>query len=127
MNEDFVEEVRRVGAGNSGRSSQPSGFEDSSGIAVNLNLARRLRPTKFSEIIGQDIPVRMLMNSLFLDKLFPVYLFSGQRGTGKTSTARIFAAALNCELLDEFRSDPKKKIPCGNCDSCRRIFSGTKF
>ena len=56
-----------------------------------LNLARKWRSKNFDQIIGQELSVKMLRNSLYLDQLFPVYLFSGQRGCGKTSTARIFA------------------------------------
>ena len=91
----------------------------------NLNLARKWRPKTFDEIIGQDISVRMIKNSLYLNKLFPVYLFAGQRGCGKTSMARVFAAAINCHELSEFRKNPKKYvIPCMHCDSCKNIRGG---
>ncbi len=86
---------------------------------ATINLARRLRPQQFSQIIGQDIPVRMLKNSLYLNKFFPVYLFAGQRGCGKTSTARVFAAAANCEALSTFQQNPTQAdIPCLICSSC---------
>ena len=86
---------------------------------ATINLARRLRPQQFSQIIGQDIPVRMLKNSLYLNKFFPVYLFAGQRGCGKTSTARVFAAAANCESLATFQQNPTQAdIPCLSCASC---------
>ena len=85
----------------------------------NLNLARKWRPKNFSEIVGQDLSVSMLKNSLYVKKLFPVYLFSGQRGCGKTSTARIFAAAINCKKLPDFQADAKNNsIPCLTCESC---------
>jgi DNA polymerase-3 subunit gamma/tau len=85
----------------------------------NLNLARKWRPKNFDQIIGQKIQVRMLKNGLFLDKLFPVYLFAGQRGCGKTTTARVFGAALNCKNLELFKKDPKQHpIPCLTCESC---------
>lgn len=88
----------------------------------NLNLARKLRPQTFDTIIGQEIPVRMLKNSLYLHKLFPVYLFAGQRGCGKTSTARVFAAALNCHNLELFQQNPAKQpLPCLTCASCRAM------
>jgi len=91
----------------------------------DLNLARKWRPKNFDEIVGQDLSIRMIKNGLYLNKLFPVYLFSGQRGCGKTSTARVFAAAVNCSELNEFRKEPKKHIvPCGKCDSCKNILSG---
>ena len=67
-----------------------------------LNLARALRSKTFDEIIGQDISVRILKNSLFANHLFPVYLFAGERGCGKTSTARVFAASINCEKIIQF-------------------------
>ena len=63
-----------------------------------LNLARKWRSKKFDQIIGQDLSVKILKNSLYLDRLFPVYLFAGQRGCGKTTTARVFAAAINCDV-----------------------------
>lgn len=89
----------------------------------NLNLARKWRSKNFEQIIGQDLVVRILKNSLYINQLFPVYLFSGQRGCGKTSTARIFAAALNCENLASFQSNPKIKIPCSECVSCSAMAS----
>jgi len=68
-----------------------------------LNLARKWRSKSFNDLIGQELVVRILKNSLYKGQLFPVYLFAGQRGCGKTSTARIFAAAVNCQQLAEFR------------------------
>ncbi len=86
---------------------------------VSLNLARKWRSKKFKEIVGQDLVVRILQNSLFKSTFFPVYLFSGQRGCGKTTTARVFAAALNCQNLDKFQKNPKNYfVPCLSCDSC---------
>ncbi|MFH1461728.1 MAG: DNA polymerase III subunit gamma/tau [bacterium] len=91
----------------------------------NLNLARKWRPKNFEQIIGQEIPVKMLLNSLYLDKLFPVYLFSGQRGCGKTSAARILGAAINCQSLTAFRQNPKEnKAPCLKCESCNAMATG---
>lgn len=88
----------------------------------NLNLARKLRPKTFDEIIGQDLSVSMLKNSIYLKKLFPVYLFSGQRGCGKTSTARVFGSAVNCKKLDYFQRDAKNNsVPCLSCDSCQSM------
>jgi DNA polymerase-3 subunit gamma/tau len=90
-----------------------------------LNLARKWRSSHFDQIVGQDLSVRMLKNSLYLGHIFPVYLFSGQRGCGKTSTARIFAAALNCEQLAHFRKQPKDTvIPCLTCSSCLAMQKG---
>lgn len=92
---------------------------------AQLNLARKWRPQTFDSVVGQEIPVRMLKNSLFTNKLFPVYLFAGQRGCGKTTSARIFAAALNCFLLEKFQKDPSIKIPCLACTSCTAMLNGS--
>ncbi len=92
--------------------------------AEQLNLARKWRPKTFDSIVGQEIPVRMLKNSLYLKKFFPVYLFAGQRGCGKTSTARVFAAAINCHRLAEFQVDPTIQIPCLSCESCTAMARG---
>ncbi|MBI2344941.1 DNA polymerase III subunit gamma/tau [Candidatus Dependentiae bacterium] len=91
---------------------------------VSLNLARKWRSAQFSEIIGQDLVVRILQNSLFKNQFFPVYLLSGQRGCGKTSTARVFAAAVNCANLFEFQKNSKIAIPCLNCVSCLAMKKG---
>jgi DNA polymerase-3 subunit gamma/tau len=88
----------------------------------NINLARKLRPKIFEEIIGQDLSIRMLKNSLYLNKFFPVYLFSGQRGCGKTSTARVFGSAINCKKLNSFQKDAHtNRIPCLECESCKSM------
>lgn len=88
---------------------------------LQQNLARRLRPRHFHEVIGQEMPVKMLQNSLFKNHFFPVYLFSGQKGCGKTSTARIFATAINCAQFETFQQDPRTLLPCGACDSCQKM------
>ncbi len=90
---------------------------------MDLNLTRKWRSRTFDGIVGQSLVVRMLKNSLYRDKYFPVYLFSGQRGCGKTTTARIFAAAVNCEQLPQFQKDPKAiSVPCLVCQSCKALF-----
>lgn len=90
-----------------------------------LNLSRKWRSQNFDQIIGQDLAVRILKNSLYLGHYFPVYLFAGQRGCGKTSTARIFAAAVNCYSLSSFQKDPKRtSVPCLVCDSCIAVRNG---
>lgn len=91
---------------------------------VSLNLARKWRSAQFQEIVGQDLVVRILQNSLFKNQFFPVYLMSGQRGCGKTSTARVFSAAVNCFKLPEFQQNPKISIPCLQCHSCLAMKSG---
>ncbi len=83
-----------------------------------LNMARRLRPTSFDDMKGQEFSLSMLKNSLYSNTFFPTYLFTGQRGCGKTTTGRIFAAALNCEALEEFQKNPHILLPCQVCSSC---------
>lgn len=101
--------------------SKLSGME----ITAKLNLTRKWRSKTFDAIIGQDVSVRILKNSLFLDQIFPVYLFSGQRGCGKTSTARVFTAALNCEELPAFRQNPRlQAVPCLSCAACLAMADG---
>jgi DNA polymerase-3 subunit gamma/tau len=87
-------------------------------------LTRRWRSKNFDEIIGQDIAVRLIKNSLYRGFFFPVYLFSGQRGCGKTTMGRVFSAAINCTDLPVFQSDPKKVLPCGSCPSCMLLARG---
>lgn len=90
-----------------------------------LNLARKWRSSNFKEIIGQDLVVRILQNSLFKNQFFPVYLMSGQRGCGKTSTARVFASAINCKKITEFQKNPQlHQVPCLQCDSCVAMMEG---
>lgn len=82
-----------------------------------MNLPVKYRPQKFSEMVGQEHIVKVLQNSLELKKISQVYLFSGPRGVGKTTTARIFAKALNCEK----GINPE---PCGECAICKAIQMG---
>ncbi len=87
--------------------------------SLPLNLARKWRSKNFNEIVGQELSVKILRNTLYLNQFFPVYLFSGQRGCGKTTMARLFAAALNCEQLSNFQHEPKQfDVPCRSCVSC---------
>lgn len=81
-------------------------------------LYRTYRPQKFSEIIGQEMIVKTLQNEIREDKVSHAYLFSGPRGTGKTSIARVFAKALNC-LHSE------NEEPCNECTACKEITEGT--
>lgn len=75
-------------------------------------LYRKYRPTDFTEIVGQDHITEILKKSIISNKIAHAYLFTGPRGTGKTSTAKAFAKAINCEC-------PKDGIPCGECLACR--------
>ena len=79
--------------------------------------ARKWRPQKFSELIGQEHIVRTLTNAIEMDKVSHAYLFSGTRGVGKTTTARILAKAINCE------KGPCPE-PCGQCSFCEEITAG---
>ncbi len=80
-------------------------------------LARKYRPTKLSEIIGQDIAVRILKNAIDADRLHHAILLAGPMGVGKTSTARIIAKSLNCEK-------GTSSEPCNECESCISITKG---
>ena len=82
--------------------------------------ARKYRPQTFDEIVGQDHIVRTLRNAIDQQRLAQAYLFVGPRGTGKTSTARIFAKALNCV------KGPTSN-PCGVCDVCTEIAAGNSM
>ncbi len=81
-------------------------------------IARRWRPQTFDELIGQDHITNTLRNAIEKKKIAQAYLFSGPRGVGKTSGARIFAKALNCQ-----NGGPTPQ-PCGTCDNCREIADG---
>lgn len=91
---------------------------------MQQNLARTWRSKNFDEIVGQELTVRLLKNSLSKNLFFPVYLFSGLRGSGKTSTGRIFAAALNCHALPDFQKDGHYVLPCLKCESCLSMRAG---
>jgi DNA polymerase III subunit gamma/tau len=86
-------------------------------------LARKYRPQRFSDVIGQDHVTRTLLNALSQNRVAHGYIFSGHRGIGKTTIARILAMALNCrtEIGSPQRPTPE---PCGICDSCTEIRAG---
>ena len=88
--------------------------EPSSGYQV---LARRWRPQTFAELVGQEHVVRALVNGLDNDRLHHAFLFTGTRGVGKTTIARILAKALNCER-------GVTSTPCGECAACVAIKEG---
>lgn len=91
----------------------------------HLNLSRLYRITQFCDVVGQDLIVRMLQNSLYTNQIFPVYLMSGKHGCGKTSVARIFASAANCYAGEAFRLSPKEvNVPCLECQSCNTMREG---
>ena len=84
------------------------------------SLYRRYRPRAFGELKGQDHVVRALRNAVVHEREGHAYLFSGPRGTGKTSTARILAKVLNCTA-------PADGEPCGACESCLAVDAGTSY
>ncbi len=81
-------------------------------------LYRKFRPDNFEEVVGQDHVVRALRNQITSGRIGHAYLFTGSRGTGKTSVAKIFARAVNCE-------NPKDGSPCNECAACRGIADGS--
>lgn len=83
-----------------------------------IPFARKYRPRTFSEVVGQEVPVRVLKNAVKLGKVSHAYLFAGPRGTGKTTLARILTRALNCLR-------PKEGEPCGVCENCLSIDKGS--
>lgn len=78
------------------------------------------RPQKFSDVLGQEAIVQTLKNAIRLERIGNAYLFCGMRGTGKTTLARLFAKAINCE---NFSGDE----PCNTCPSCKEITSGSSL
>jgi DNA polymerase-3 subunit gamma/tau len=87
-----------------------------------LVLARKYRPRNFSEMVGQDHVVKALSNALTTQRLHHAYLFTGTRGVGKTTIARILAKSLNCQGADGNGSITA--TPCGVCPACRDIDAG---
>jgi len=85
-----------------------------------LALARKYRPQNFDEIVGQDFVVKTLSNAIELGRISHAYLFTGPRGVGKTSTARIFAKAVNCKTPDGIN-------PCNTCEICQEITNGSSM
>lgn len=82
-------------------------------------LARKYRSQDFQTLIGQDVLVKTLTTAINTGRIAHAYIFTGIRGTGKTSTARILAKALNC-----LSSDRATATPCGNCENCKSIAAG---
>jgi DNA polymerase-3 subunit gamma/tau len=82
-------------------------------------LARKYRPQKFSDVIGQEHVTRTLQNAIAQERIAHGYIFSGHRGIGKTTVARILAMALNCRSAEKPPTEP-----CGICDSCTEIRAG---
>lgn len=86
-------------------------------------LARKYRPQKFSDVIGQEHVTRTLQNAIAQERIAHGYIFSGHRGIGKTTVARILAMSLNCRSSSSTNDKPVAE-PCGVCDSCVEIRAG---
>src|SRR6478672_4680340 len=84
-------------------------------------IARKWRPQTFEEVTGQEIITKTLRNALQYDRLHHAYLFSGARGVGKTTTARILAKALNCHKTDKPNLTPCSINDADACPSCLEI------
>ncbi|MCX6722045.1 MAG: DNA polymerase III subunit gamma/tau [Candidatus Staskawiczbacteria bacterium] len=87
---------------------------------TNIVLYRKYRPQSFKEVIGQEHVVQTLTNSIKGNNISHAYLFSGPRGSGKTTIARLFAKAINCEK-------PEGAEPCNKCSSCLEIMAGNSI
>ncbi|MGE5855121.1 MAG: DNA polymerase III subunit gamma/tau, partial [Syntrophaceae bacterium] len=85
-----------------------------------LVLARKWRPQVFEDVVGQDHVITTLRNAIRLGRVAHAFIFSGPRGVGKTSVARILAKALNCEK-------GPSEIPCNACANCREITEGSSM
>ena len=84
-------------------------------------LARKWRPQQFEQVVGQDHVIQTLARAIQTNRVAHAYLFVGPRGTGKTTTARLLAKALNCQQRG------KNADPCDQCDSCREIVAGNSL
>ncbi|XP_009790508.1 protein STICHEL-like 2 isoform X2 [Nicotiana tabacum] len=98
-----------------------SWMHDNNGVASHSesprSISQKFRPKSFSEMVGQNVVTRSLLNAISSEQINPFYLFHGPSGTGKTCASRIFAAALNC-------LSPDAERPCGLCRDCVLYFSG---
>lgn len=86
---------------------------------LSRSLCQKFKPKSFDELVGQEVVVKCLLSTILRGRITSVYLFHGPRGTGKTSTSKIFAAALNC------LSQAAHSRPCGLCSECNSYFSGS--
>lgn len=112
----------------------------------NLVLYRKYRPKTFSEVVGQDHVIRTITNALATNRVAHAYLFTGARGTGKTTVARLLSKAVNCECASppshsrvlschsrendgnpENKNDILRFEPCNKCSACKEINSGQSF
>ncbi len=84
---------------------------------MHIPFARKYRPRKFKEVVGQEVPKKVLLNAVKTGKVSSAYLFAGPRGSGKTTLARILTKAINC-------LNPQDGEPCGECENCVSIDKG---
>jgi DNA polymerase-3 subunit gamma/tau len=111
---------RPAGGGGGGRNPRQPGRVRAGSIAAMAayqSLYRRYRSQRFDEVLGQDHITKALRNAVRDERVGHAYLFSGPRGTGKTSTARILAKVLNCDA-------PEDGEPCGKCENCVAVAEG---
>ncbi|PZR99227.1 MAG: DNA polymerase III subunit gamma/tau [Candidatus Chloroheliales bacterium] len=88
------------------------------------SLYRKWRSQTFGELVGQEHIIRTLQNALSSGRIVHAYLFTGPRGTGKTSTARLLAKAVNCLRYSPAAVAAGEPVPCGECENCRAITEG---
>lgn len=91
---------------------------------MNIAIYRKYRPNTFSEVLGQDQVINILKESAKQDRFAHAYLFSGPRGTGKTTTARLVAKTLNCQKRYSDKKFKTKGEPCNECEACLGIDQG---
>lgn len=82
-----------------------------------MAIYRDFRPKTFDEVLGQDATIKVLKNQIKTGNISHAYIFSGIRGSGKTSSAKIFSRAVNC-------LNPKDGNPCNECEACKSILNG---
>ena len=85
-----------------------------------MDFSLKYRPKNFDDVVGQEYIVKSIKNSIKYNDISPLYLFSGPKGTGKTSIARLIAMSLSCNNINDGN-------PCGACDSCKSILEGKYF
>ncbi|GLJ28707.1 hypothetical protein SUGI_0565810 [Cryptomeria japonica] len=109
QNNDIDSETRSTGNIRHGRNRKGGG--SSKYEERNQSLSQKYAPKTFRELVGQNLITQALINAVVKGKIAPIYVFHGPHGTGKTSCARIFSAAMNCHSMDQSH-------PCGQCHSC---------